>query len=88
VVDGQEIDVSNAAAKRQAYSRIEAGLSVPITAPITRPFFLRHALFWRMIEKLRSDPLIEIASHGAEHCASRTCLNPRRATQFRADGNG
>jgi peptidoglycan/xylan/chitin deacetylase (PgdA/CDA1 family) len=78
VVDGREIDVSTAEAKRQAYSRIESVWSDADSIACYRAFcdqnrvdddaiYSRHALSWEMVERLRNDPFVEIASHGAMH---------------------
>jgi peptidoglycan/xylan/chitin deacetylase (PgdA/CDA1 family) len=78
VADGRVIDIRGAEAKRRAYSRIEASWSDsdPVVQYQTfcaenrvdnEAIHSRHALSWEMIEDLRSDPLAEIASHGAMH---------------------
>jgi peptidoglycan/xylan/chitin deacetylase (PgdA/CDA1 family) len=78
MADGREIDVSSAEAKQQVYSRIEASWSVSDALARYQVFcaenrvdneaiYSRHALSWEMVEHLRSDPLVEIASHGAMH---------------------
>jgi peptidoglycan/xylan/chitin deacetylase (PgdA/CDA1 family) len=78
IVDGREIDLSTAEAKRRAYSRIESVWSEADSIACYQAFrdrngvdddaiYSRHALSWEMVERLRNDPFVEIASHGAMH---------------------
>jgi Polysaccharide deacetylase len=78
VIDGRKIDVSTAEAKRQVYSRTEAVWSEADSIACYRAFceqndvddeavYSRNALSWEMVERLRNDPFVEIASHGAMH---------------------
>lgn len=77
-LDGDTIDVTGTAAKRQAFTRIARAWDGPEAARHYAAFCTangidaatmheRHAISWDMLKDLAGDPLVEIGSHTVSH---------------------